>query len=96
MYHYLDHLVATLIIFVLLILLERIIHRTEPENTTVELFIVAAGNTISIPLTIAAMTITYMLLVLFKQPNAITRASYWPVEIVRLFTRRRNHRQIIQ
>lgn len=95
MYHYLDHLVATLIVFVLLILLEYIIHRTEPEHTTVELFIAAVGNAISIPLTIAAITITYMVLILLKQPNAIPRASYWPVELIRLFTRRKSHRRVI-
>lgn len=93
MYHYLDHFVATVIIFVMLTLLERIIYREEPENTMVELFLVAAGSTISIPFTIAAITITYMILVLLKQPNALTRASYWPVEVIRLITRHRSYKQ---
>jgi len=93
MYHYLDHLVATLVVFVMLVLLERVIHREEPENTTVELLLVAAGTTISIPLTVAATIITYMILVLLKQPNALTRASYWPAEVIRLITRHKSYKQ---
>lgn len=92
MYHYLDHVVATLVVFAMVILLERIIHRAEPEHTLIELFLVAIANAISVPLTIAAITITYMLLVMCKQPNAISRASYWPVEIVRLFTRHKTNK----
>jgi len=95
MYHYLDHLVATAVIFVMLVLLERVIHREEPENTTVELFLIAAGTTISIPLTIFATVITYTVLVLLKQPNALMRASYWPAEVIRLITRHKSHKQTL-
>lgn len=95
MHHYIDHIVATLIIFILLILLERVIHRNEPEHTTVELFLAAVGNAISIPLTISAIVVTYIVLAIFKQPNAISRASYWPVELLRLITRRKSRRRVI-
>ncbi|QZA71102.1 hypothetical protein AH06_39 [Erwinia phage AH06] len=89
---YLDHIVATLVTFTLLLILERIIHRDEPDHTVIELFITAIGVSITIPLTFIMIIMTYVTLLIRKQPNALTRASYWPVELLRLITRR-NHKQ---
>ncbi|ANH51503.1 hypothetical protein RAY_40 [Erwinia phage vB_EamM_RAY] len=88
-----DHLVAACATFVLLLVLERIIHRDEPDHTLIELLLTAFGISISIPITVGMIMLTYVILLIRKQPNALTRASYFPVEILRLITRNRFRRK---
>jgi len=80
------HAVAASATFILLWGLERAIYGREPTNTVGELLLTSVLITLNPLLNVLALTVTFILL--WHKPRKIVRAGYWPIELIRLFTRK--------